>query len=180
MPISNRTKLFLPGVFFIAMLGLLLFGLGRDPNQVPSALVNRPLPVFERPDLFDAGNTITSEELRGGIFLINVWGTWCAPCHYEHPYLLEISAREPGVTFIGVNYKDDVKAAREFLDERGNPFKLTLTDVDGSLGIDLGVAGAPETFLVDKTGTIRYRHVGVIDNKVWANTFVPLIAQIQQ
>lgn len=179
MAISNRTKLFIPGVFFIAMLGLLWFGLGRDPNQVPSALVNRPLPTFSRADLFDASKTITSDQLRDGIFLVNVWGTWCPPCHYEHPYLLEISAREPGITFVGVNYKDDAQAARDFLDERGNPFKLTLTDPDGSLGIDLGVAGAPETFVVDKTGTIRYRHVGVIDNKVWDEVFVPLIAQIQ-
>jgi cytochrome c biogenesis protein CcmG/thiol:disulfide interchange protein DsbE len=176
---SNRTKLFIPSAFFIAMLGLLWFGLGRDPGHLPSALVDRPLPTFNRPDLFDETSNITSEQIRGGIFLINVWGTYCAPCHAEHPYFLEISAREPNVTFVGVNYKDDVKAAREFLDERGNPFKLNLIDLDGSLGIDLGVAGPPETFVVDKTGTIRYRYVGVIDHKVWAEIFVPLIAQIQ-
>lgn len=179
MAISNRSKLFIPGIFFIAMLGLLLFGLGRDPNQVPSALVNRPLPVFSLPDLFDETKNITSEQMHGGIFIVNVWATWCPPCHVEHPYLVEISAREPGVTFVGVNYKDDAKAARDFLNERGNPFKFTLVDLDGSLGIDLGVAGAPETFILDKTGTIRYRHVGVIDNKIWAEVFVPLIAQIQ-
>jgi cytochrome c biogenesis protein CcmG/thiol:disulfide interchange protein DsbE len=179
MNISNRTKLFIPAVFFIAMLGLLLFGLGRDPNQVPSALVNRPLPEFNRPNLLDESQTITSEQLRGDIFIVNVWATWCAPCHYEHPYLVEISERESDVTFVGINYKDDGDDAREFLEERGNPFKLTVVDLDGSLGIDMGVAAAPETFVVDKTGTIRYRHVGVIDNKVWADVFVPLIAQIQ-
>jgi cytochrome c biogenesis protein CcmG/thiol:disulfide interchange protein DsbE len=179
MHITNRTKLFIPGAFFIAMLGLLWFGLGGDPGYLPSALVNRPLPTFSRPNLLDETNNITSEQMRGGIFLINVWGTYCAPCHAEHPYLLEISASEPDITFVGINYKDDVKAAREFLEERGNPFKLNLIDLDGSLGIDLGVAGPPETFVVDKTGTIRYRHVGVIDHKVWAEIFVPLIAQIQ-
>jgi cytochrome c biogenesis protein CcmG/thiol:disulfide interchange protein DsbE len=146
---------------------------------VSSALVDRPLPEFSRPDLFDEAKSITSEQLRGGVFLVNVWATWCAPCHAEHPYLMEISARESDVTFVGVNYKDDVEDAREFLAERGNPFKHTLVDLTGSLGIDLGVAGPPETFVVDKTGTIRYRHVGVIDNKVWAEVFVPLIAQIQ-
>jgi len=176
---NNRAKLFFPALFFVAMLGLLLFGLGRDPNQVPSALVNRPLPVFEKPDLFDAAGTVSSTELLGGIFLVNVWATWCAPCHIEHPFLLEISQREPHVTFVGVNYKDDPDLAREFLDERGNPFKRTLMDSDGSLGIDFGVAGAPETFLVDSSGTIRYRHVGIIDNKVWAQTFEPILAQIQ-
>lgn len=176
---SNRAKLFLPALFFMAMLGLLLFGLGRDPNQVPSALVNRPLPIFEEPALFDAEGTIASTELQGGIYLINVWGTWCPPCHAEHPYLMEISAREPDITFVGVNYKDDAELAREFLDERGNPFALSIFDEDGSLGIDLGVAGAPETFLVDSSGTIRYRHVGAIDNRVWRETFEPILAQIK-
>jgi cytochrome c biogenesis protein CcmG/thiol:disulfide interchange protein DsbE len=176
---TNRAKLFVPAVFFIAMLALLFYGLGRDPNQVPSALVNRPLPEFAEPDLFDPTKTVSSDQLRGVIFLVNVWGTWCAPCHYEHPYLLEISEREPDITFVGVNYTDDAAAAREFLEERGNPFKINLMDVDGSLGIDFGVAGAPETFLVDSTGTIRYRHVGVIDNDVWAETFEPLLAQIR-
>lgn len=176
---SNRAKLFFPALFFVGMLGLLFFGLHRDPNLVPSALVNRPLPEFTKPDLFDATKTVSSVQLRGGIFLVNVWATWCPPCHAEHPYLLEISAREPDITFVGVNYKDDVELAREFLDERGNPFKLSLVDADGSLGIDFGIAGPPETFLIDSSGTIRYRHVGVIDNKVWTETFEPLLAQMQ-
>ena len=179
---SNRAKLFIPGLFFLAMLGLLLFGLNdeRDPNHVPSAMTNRPLPEFERPDLFDSAATVSSTQLRGGIFLVNFWGTWCAPCHYEHPYLVEIAAREPEITFVGVNYtEEDPELARDFLEERGNPFKLNLVDVDGSLGLDFGVTGAPETFVVDSTGTIRYRHVGVIDNKVWADVFEPLLAQIQ-
>lgn len=178
---NNRTKLFLPIVFFFAMIGLLLYGLrdGRDLNTVPSALVNRPLPVFSEPDLFDASKMVTSDQLKGGIYVVNVWGTWCPPCHAEHPYLLEISQRESDVTFVGVNYKDDVEEARAFLEDRGNPFKISMADVDGNLGIDLGVSGAPETFLIDATGTIRYRYVGMIDNKVWADTFEPLIEQIR-
>jgi cytochrome c biogenesis protein CcmG, thiol:disulfide interchange protein DsbE len=179
---SNRAKLFLPGVFFLVMIGLLLFGLsdGRDPNHVPSALTNRPLPEFTRPDLFDPNAVVSSTQLRGGVFLVNFWGTWCPPCHAEHPYLIEISEREPDITFVGVNYtEDDPELAREFLRERGNPFKLNLSDADGSLGIDFGVTGAPETFVVDSTGTIRYRHVGEINNTVWAEVFEPLIAQIQ-
>lgn len=178
---SNRAKLFLPILFFFAMIGLLLYGLsdGRDPNAVPSALVNRPLPVFSKPDLFDDSGMVTSEQMKGGIFLVNVWATWCPPCHAEHPYLVEISKREKDITFVGVNYKDDVEAAREFLDERGNPFKMILVDADGSLGIDFGVAAPPETFLVDSTGTIRYRHVGMIDNRVWAETLAPLIEQLR-
>jgi cytochrome c biogenesis protein CcmG/thiol:disulfide interchange protein DsbE len=92
---------------------------------------------------------------------------------------VEISEREKDITFVGVNYKDDAEAAREFLGERGNPFKLSLIDAKGSLGIDFGVAGAPETFLVDQSGTIRYKHVGVIDNRVWDEVFVPLLAELR-
>ncbi|MES2605013.1 MAG: DsbE family thiol:disulfide interchange protein [Pseudomonadota bacterium] len=177
---SNRAKLFIPVAFFFVMLGLLFYGLGQNPGEVPSALVNRPLPVFEEPDLFDATATISNEQLKGGIFLVNVWGTWCAPCHAEHPYLVEISEREKDITFVGVNYNDVAEDAREFLAERGNPFKLNISDDDGSLGIDFGVAGAPETFLIDATGTIRYKHVGVIDNRVWEDTFEPLLAEIRR
>jgi len=176
---SNRAKLFIPAVFFVAMLGLLFYGLGQNPNQVPSALVNRALPVFSLPDLFDTTAEVASEQLKGGIYLVNFWATWCPPCHVEHPYLVEISEREKDITFVGVNYKDDAEAAREFLGERGNPFKLSLIDAKGSLGIDFGVAGAPETFLVDQSGTIRYKHVGVIDNRVWDEVFVPLLAELR-
>lgn len=176
---SNRAKLFIPVAFFLVMLGLLLHGLSRDPNQVPSALINRALPEFTLPALF-GDTTHTTSDLIGSISIVNVWATWCPPCHIEHPYLVEISARETDITFVGVNYKDKGDDAREFLEERGNPFKFNIVDLDGRLGIDLGVAGAPETFLVDTTGTIRYRHVGVVDNDVWADTFQPLIEQIKR
>jgi cytochrome c biogenesis protein CcmG, thiol:disulfide interchange protein DsbE len=179
---NNRAKLFIPIVFFFGMCGLLLYGLSenRSPTSVPSALVNRPLPMFALPDLLDAQSTINAEQLKGGISLVNVWATWCPPCHAEHPYLVEISARETDITFVGVNYKDDIDAARNFLQERGNPFKLTVLDLSGKLGLDLGVSGAPETFLVDAKGMIRYKYVGAIDNRVWQDTFEPLLAQLRQ
>ncbi len=178
---NARAKLLIPVAVFSVMLGLLFFGLNpeRDLNYVPSALVNRPLPVFALPDLFDENGTISSSELTGGIFLVNVWGTWCPPCHQEHPYLVEISENEPQYTWIGVNYKDDLEDARDFLDERGNPFAKTVVDTDGSLGIDFGVTAAPETFVVDSTGTIRYRHVGPINHEIWAEIFEPILAQIR-
>lgn len=178
---NTRLKLFIPAVFFLAMLGLLLFGLsdGRDPNHVPSALANRPVPEFTRPDLFDPAATVSSLQLRGGIFLVNYWATWCPPCHAEHPYLVDISKRAPEITLVGINYQDDPELAREFLAERGNPFDISLVDADGSLGIDFGITAPPETFLVDSSGTIRYRHVGMIDHRVWTETFEPLLAQIQ-
>jgi cytochrome c biogenesis protein CcmG/thiol:disulfide interchange protein DsbE len=177
--VNNRLKLFIPAVFFVLMLGLLLFGLGRNPNQVPSALVNRPLPEFTLPLLDQAGGAISSADLLGRISIINFWATWCPPCHEEHPYLVEISASEPGVQFIGVNYKDDLNEARLFLDEKGSPFEKVIVDLNGSLGIDFGVAGAPETFIVDSFGTIRYRHVGIINHRIWAETFEPIIARLR-
>ena len=178
---KSRLKLVIPVAVFTVMLGLLYFGLNpdRDLNYVPSALVNRPLPVFELPDLLDANATVSSAELAGGIFLVNVWATWCPPCHAEHPYLVEISERHPEYTWIGVNYKDELEDAREFLDERGNPFAKNVVDIDGSLGIDFGVTAAPETFIIDSSGTIRYRHVGPINNQIWAETFEPILAQIR-
>lgn len=180
---NKRALLIIPGVFFILMLVLLLFGLGRDPNMVPSALVNRPLPEFSLPGLeLDATklvSKIASEDLSGGINIINFWATWCPPCHIEHPYLIEISEREQGVTFIGVNYKDDLDDARLFLEEKGSPFEKIIVDLDGSLGIDFGLAGAPETFIVDSFGMIRYRHVGVINHQIWEETFEPVIALLK-
>jgi len=177
---NNRLKLFFPGVFFLLMLGLLLFGLGRDPNQVPSALVNRPLPEFSLPALFDSDTLISTSDVRGGIAIVNVWGSWCPPCHAEHPYLMELSEREQDITFVGVNYKErDIRDGQGFISDKGNPFDLIVVDMDGRLGIDLGVTGAPETFIVDSSGMIRYRHVGEINHRIWENTFKPIIAQIE-
>jgi len=180
---NKRILLLIPAIFFILMLGLLLFGLGRDPNMVPSALVNRPLPEFSLPRLeLDAtkiATQITAQDLTGSISIINFWATWCPPCHIEHPYLVEISEREQAVTFIGVNYKDDLDEARLFLEEKGSPFEKIIVDLDGSLGIDFGLAGAPETFIVDSFGMIRYRHVGVINHQIWEETFEPVISRIK-
>tara|TARA_R100001163_G_C5064686_1_gene202367 strand:- start:2356 stop:2889 length:534 start_codon:yes stop_codon:yes gene_type:complete len=176
---NNRVKLFIPAVFFFLMLGLLLFGLGRNPNQVPSALVNRPLPEFSLPELNNVTTMINSEDLQGNISIINFWATWCPPCHVEHPYLVEISEREEDLNFIGVNYKDDLDEARLFLEEKGTPFRQVIVDLDGSLGIDFGVAGAPETFIVDSFGMIRYRHVGVINHQIWEDTFEPVINRLK-
>ncbi len=176
---NKRLKLFIPGVFFLLMLGLLLFGLGRDPNQVPSALVNRPLPDFNLPELFDTGRMVSPDDFSGSVAIINVWGSWCPPCHAEHPYLMELSERESDITFIGVNYKErDSQDGRNFILEKGNPFDLIVVDLSGRLGIDLGVTGAPETFIVDSSGMIRYRHVGEINHRIWENTFRPILAQI--
>jgi cytochrome c biogenesis protein CcmG/thiol:disulfide interchange protein DsbE len=162
---SSRLKLFIPlGLFFL--LAVLLFrGLSLDPQALPSALIDRPLPVFSLPTL-KAQELLSEADIRGEPVLLNVWATWCIACRVEHPYLQQLA--DGGVTNVGVNYKDDSDAAREWLQELGDPYRASIVDADGSLGLDLGVYGAPETYFVDAAGVIRYRHVGVIDERIWS------------
>lgn len=176
---NRRVKLFVPVVVFLAMAGFLLFGLTRDPNVVPSALVNHPLPAFRQPSLYPELGEYASDDFAGKILLINIWGSWCPPCHVEHPFFLEISGRDRDFTFVGVSYDYSMVEDREFLEDRGNPFDYNMVDLDGSFRIDLGVTGAPETFLVDQNGTILYRHIGAVDASIWAEKFEPLLAQIR-
>ena len=176
---NKRLKLFIPATFFLVMAGFLLYGLSRDPNTVPSALLNRPLPEFTQPSLYPELGEYSTADFVGEILLINIWGSWCPPCHLEHPFFLEISEKEEDITFIGISYDYSMAEDREFLAERGNPFDYNVVDLDGSLRIDLGVTGAPETFLVDQQGMILYRHIGAIDANVWNEKFVPLLRRIR-
>jgi len=176
---NRRLKLFVPVVVFLAMAGFLLFGLTRDPNVVPSALVNRPLPEFRHPSLFPELGEYTNKDFAGEILLINIWGSWCPPCHVEHPFFITLSESDRDFTFVGVSYDYSMVEDREFLADKGNPFDYNLVDLDGSLRIDLGVTGAPETFLVDQQGTILYRHIGAIDASIWEEKFEPLLAAIR-
>jgi cytochrome c biogenesis protein CcmG/thiol:disulfide interchange protein DsbE len=173
---SSRLKLFIPlGLFFL--LAVLLFrGLSLDPQALPSALIDRPLPVFSLPTL-KAQELLSEADIRGEPVLLNVWATWCIACRVEHPYLQQLA--DGGVTIVGVNYKDDSDAAREWLQELGDPYRASIVDADGSLGLDLGVYGAPETYFVDAAGVIRYRHVGVIDERIWTTRLEPIYAELR-
>ncbi|MFT7287498.1 MAG: cytochrome c biogenesis protein CcmG/thiol:disulfide interchange protein DsbE [Halieaceae bacterium] len=161
---SPRLKLFVPLGLFVLLAALLFRGLSLDPQALPSALVDRPLPDFSLPALGGAG-LLTPGRVTGEPMLLNVWATWCISCRVEHPYLQRLA--EQGVPIYGVNYKDDVAGARDWLAERGDPYRATIVDEQGSLGLDLGVYGAPETYFVDAGGIVRYRHVGVIDERLW-------------
>ena len=174
----RRLKLFLPlGIF--ALLAVLLFrGLSLDPQALPSALIDRPLPAFSLPSL-NGDEVLEPVSLAGKPFLLNVWATWCISCRVEHPYLQRLAAEE-GVVIYGVNYKDDSAAARAWLAELGDPYVASIVDQDGSLGLDLGVYGAPETYFVDGAGVIRYRHVGVIDERIWTTRLQPIYQELQE
>jgi cytochrome c biogenesis protein CcmG/thiol:disulfide interchange protein DsbE len=166
-----RLKLFLP-LFAFAVLAIFLFrGLWLDPAALPSALVGRALPEFSLPGLGESGRR-SPADLIGRAGLLNVWATWCPTCQAEHPYLLQLAKQ--GIPIYGVSYKDDDQAALRWLEELGNPYRFNIADHEGTLGLDLGVYGAPETFLVDAAGIIRYRHVGMVDDKVWRSVLEPL------
>ena len=167
-----------PIITFIILVVFFWFALENDPKKLNSNLIDKAVPEFRLPALHNPEIVYTSESLPDELLLLNVWGTWCGPCHVEHPYLMKYS-RQYSVPIIGVNYKDQTKEALAFLENKGNPYSMVILDADGQLGIDLGVYGAPETFVVDSSGKIRYRYVGVINDRVWETKIQPVIEQVQ-
>ena len=157
-------KRFLPLAVFLLLVVLLVRGLSLDPTELPSARLGDSLPDFNLPVL---GESVSrqAEDWQGEPALINVWATWCFSCRVEHPYLLELAQK--GVTIYGLNYKDDPEKALVWLDDLGNPYTETVVDKDGLFGLDLGVYGAPETYVIDASGVVRHRHVGVVNEQVW-------------
>lgn len=166
----------LPIVVFGALLALFVVGLNRDPSYVPSPLLGKPAPEFELPRLEDPANTVKRADLLGDVSLVNVWATWCVGCRQEHPFLVEL-ARRGEVPIFGLNWKDDPASARAWLARLGNPYKATAVDQDGRVAIDWGVYGAPETFLIDASGRVLYKHIAPLTPEVWEREFVPRIRQ---
>ena len=174
----NRKLLFIPLVLFLLLVAALMVQLtrnagGEDPTMLESALIGKPVPTFRLESLDQPGKTYDQAVLRDGKpILLNVWATWCPTCRAEHQYLNTLAAR--GVRVVGLNYKDDRAKAVTWLNSLGNPYALSLYDGDGMLGLDLGVYGAPETFLIDGQGIIRYRHAGDMNERVWQQEVLPL------
>jgi cytochrome c biogenesis protein CcmG, thiol:disulfide interchange protein DsbE len=175
---NERLKLFLPLGVFVILSVLFWQGLKLDPHAMPSSLVGHEAPSFYLQDLHDSDRFISQEVLTGEVSLLNVWATWCPPCRVEHPFLVELAER--GVPIVGVNYKDDTEAARKWLRDLGDPYVETVVDENGRLGIDLGLTGAPETYLVDRQGIVRYRHIGIVDERVWENILAPLYESLKE
>ena len=171
----KRLILLLPLALFLGMALFLYRGLFLDPQELPSALIDKPLPAFSLPDLKDEQRLITEKDLKGPA-LVNVWATWCPACRHEHPVLNKLA--EAGVVIHGVNYKDQREPAQQWLRDLHNPYQLNIEDAKGSLGLDLGVYGAPETFFVDAKGIIRHKFVGTIDERVWRETLAPIYQQL--
>ncbi len=171
-------KKFLIPIGLFALLGVLLaYGLRLDPRKIPSPLVNKPLPGFHLPVLTDPKKSMGNADFHGKVVLINVWASWCVACKQEHPVLMAL-AREKHVPLIGLNYKDKREDALAMLKAEGNPYDLSLVDADGRVGLDWGVYGVPETFVIDKAGIIRYKHIGPISPEAWQKTLLPLIQKL--
>ncbi len=163
----RRALLFIP-IVLAMLLGLFLWkGLSLDPKELPSALVGKPFPGFSLTELKNPDRLLTEADLPKRPVLVNIWATWCPSCKVEHPQLLSI-ARNDGIPVIGLNYKDDAEEARNWLRQYQDPYRFVIFDPDGTLGFNLGVYGAPETFIVDGKGIVRYRHAGPIDTATWS------------
>lgn len=162
----------IPFVLFIVLALFLWRGLSLDPQHLPSVKMGKPVPMFSLPEL-DNDKYLTNNALHGHVSLLNIWASWCPSCSDEQVFLLKL-ARE-GMPIYGLNYKDDPDNARLWLSEWGNPYKRIGKDLDGKTAIDLGVYGAPETFLIDASGVIRYRYTGALNENVWEKEFIPRI-----
>lgn len=167
-----RIALFaIPLLLFVGMVVLFANGIGKDPSHLPSARIGKAFPEFVLSSLKDPAHLLTEKDLKGQVALLNVWATWCPSCRVEHPAFMQLKA--DGVLIYGVNYKDDREAANKYLDTLGDPFQFSIYDDAGNLGIDLGVYGAPETYILDRDGQVRYRFVGVLDEEGWESTLKP-------
>jgi cytochrome c biogenesis protein CcmG/thiol:disulfide interchange protein DsbE len=168
-----------PLIIFGVLAGLLFWGLGQDPRKVPSPLVGKPIPTFTLPSLDDPGLQVSDADLKGRVSLVNVWASWCASCRAEHGMLMALTG-DPGFQIVGLNWKDAKTDALAVLGATGNPYDLIGYDPDNEVGLDWGVYGAPETFVVDREGIIRYKHIGPIDRRVWDETLEPLVTKLTQ
>ena len=173
-----RIRYFLPLTVFSFLAGLFFYGLKQDPHQMPSALIGKQMPAFSLSTLRDPGEEMTQQEFMGHVSLLNVWATWCISCRVEHPVLVDI-ARSKQVVVYGLNYKDERGAAQQWLRQFGNPYLKNIYDPEGKLGIDLGVYGTPETFVLDEQGIIRYKYVGPITSDAWHNEILPIVTRLK-
>ena len=174
----NRVFLFLPLAIFAVMLVYFALGLREDPSEIPSQMIDRALPEFELAGVAEGEPGLSNTDLLGQVSLLNVFGSWCPPCAIEHPMLMQIS-RSGRVPIYGVDWRDPPGAGAAWLERNGNPYQRVGDDAQGRLAIDLGITGAPETFLIDREGRVRFHHVGIIDEDVWRNTLLPVIEELE-
>ncbi len=167
----------LPLGIFVLMVGLLGYGLGLDPKKVPSPLIEKPVPTFSLPRLHAPQQRISDKDMLGEAWVLNVWASWCVACRAEHELVTRL-AQMKLARVVGLNYKDKPDDARNWLRQLGDPYTTSLMDQDGRVGIDWGVYGVPETFIVDKNGLIKYKFIGPINQGTLDNEIVPLLREL--
>ncbi len=172
-------KYLIPLGLFLVLVVFLAIGLGRDPREVPSPLINKAAPTFRLPQLQAPDKTFSAADMRGKVWVMNVWASWCISCRDEHPLLLEY-ARSGAVPIYGLNLKDKPEEAIAWLGELGDPYVLSAADIEGRVAIDYGVYGAPETYLIDQNGIIRHKHIGPVTRKAWNEDFLPLVQKLNR
>ena len=171
-------KYIIPLILFVILAGFLAVGLKLKPSEIPSPFIDKPAPAFFAPKLDAPDEKLATVDLKGKVWLFNVWASWCASCRAEHPVLNEL-AKQQAAVIVGLNYKDNPNDAKKWLNRLGNPYTVSIMDRDGRIGIDWGVYGVPETFVVDKKGIIRHKHTGPVTSEDIRTTLLPLIAQLQ-
>ena len=170
-------KLLIPLAVFLALSAFLFVGLWRDPREVPSPLVGKPAPAFSLGQLHVPEKTLGAADMKGKVWLMNVWASWCVSCREEHPLLVSLSKAKV-VPIIGLDYKDEPAAGKRWLADNGDPYDMSVMDRDGRVGIDYGVYGVPETFVIDKAGVIRRKFVGPVTAQTVRDEIVPLVARL--
>lgn len=168
----------IPIAIFAVMIPVFIVGLGRNKSEIPSPLLDQPAPQFALPSLENPEETVGSETYDGQVALVNVWATWCVGCRAEHEFLMELSRRNV-VPIFGLNWRDEREKAITWLAQLGDPYIVSAFDGDGRVGIDWGVYGAPETFLLDADGTVVYKHISPLTEQVWQQEFEPRIRQLR-
>ncbi len=169
----------IPLAVFLVLLVFLAIGLQLKPREVPSPFIGKPAPNFALPILGKEPNSFTPEQMKGQVWVLNVWASWCVACREEHPLLVDF-AKTKTTPLIGLDYKDKPEAAKAWLKQFGDPYQLSISDLNGQVGIDYGVYGVPETFVIDRSGIIRYKHIGPLAKEAIEQKMIPLIAKLQQ
>jgi cytochrome c biogenesis protein CcmG, thiol:disulfide interchange protein DsbE len=173
------TRFIIPLGIFIILVAFLAIGLSRDPREVPSPFIGKPAPNFQLSQLKDPTKTFSPEQMRGKVWLLNVWASWCISCRDEHPFLLEY-ARGGALPIYGLNYRDKREDALGWLGELGDPYVLSVSDSDARVGINYGVYGAPESYLIDRDGVIRFKQIGPITPDIWEKEILPRVRELNK
>lgn len=170
-------RFLLPLGIFVLLVILLAFGLTQDPKKVPSPLIDKPAPAFTLPRLHNPSATFSPGDFKGKVWVLNVWASWCVSCRAEHEFITKLSKLKL-VDVVGLDYKDDPADGRRWLQQFGNPYHLSVIDADGRVGIDWGVYGVPETFIIGKDGLIKHKHIGPVNEQSLRDEIVPMIQSL--